>query len=402
MTKEKVYDFAIVGGGLVGLATAWAIHVKYPEASIALFEKEPEVAMHQSGRNSGVLHSGVYYKRGSLKAQLTARGRTALIDFCNQNGIRFELCGKLILAVSEKEVHQLDELYQRGIENGLNVKIIDANEIREIEPHAVGLQGIWIPEAGIVDFIGVAQTLAALLVKARVDIRLGTKVFDVDDRGQHVELVTNRGVVVTHQAVNCAGLFSDRLARKAGNELELRIIPFRGEYFKLAPEAKHLVRGLIYPLANPRLPFLGVHLTRTTDNEVLAGPNAVFALHREGYHARDIRFGDVTDSISYVGFWRLALTHLGAGFGEMFKSWSVSAFARAARKLVPELKTEHFVPTRAGVRAQAVDTKGKLVDDFRFVRSEKWLHVLNAPSPAATASFAIGEMIAEQIDGVKA
>ena len=402
MTDQTIYDFAIVGGGLVGLATAWALRAKHPDASITLIEKEPAVALHQSGRNSGVLHSGVYYERGSLKGQLTARGREAMIDFCSRNGIRFELCGKLILAIREDENPQLETLYKRGIENGLKVKNLDSKEIKEIEPHAVGLQAIWIPEAGIVDFKKIANTLVKLLSEQRVEFKLGTSVVRVNNSGSVLKLKTNKGDVSTRQAINCAGLFSDRLARITGTEPALRIIPFRGEYFKLRPEAKHLVHGLIYPLADPDLPFLGVHLTRTTEGEVLAGPNAVFALHREGYHASDIRLGDVTDSLGYAGFWRLVLNHLGAGLGEMFKVWSVATFTRAVRKLVPELNGDDFVPTRAGVRAQAVDAKGRLIDDFRFVRSGKWLHVLNAPSPAATACFAIGELIASQIDGAMA
>ena len=399
VNNNTVYDFAIVGGGLVGLATARAIRAKHPKASIVLIEKEPEVAMHQSGRNSGVLHSGIYYKRGSLKANLTARGRIAVIDFCDEHGIRYELCGKLILAAGEEDFAQLDLLFQLGIENGLAIKTLNPNEIREIEPHASGLRGIWIPEAGIVDFKSIAQTLFRLLTDLGVKFKLGTRVEEIDNKGQGLKLKTNNGNIVAQRAVNCAGLFSDRLARSAGTDPGLRIIPFRGEYFQLRPEAKHLVRGLIYPLADPRLPFLGVHLTRTTDGEVLAGPNAVFALHREGYRASDIRISDLLDSLSYVGFWRLARRHVGSGLGEMLKAWNVSTFTRAACKLVPEFSADDFVPTRAGVRAQAVDGSGKLVDDFRFVQKDKWLHVLNAPSPAATACFAIGELIAQQVNG---
>lgn len=399
MSNGKVYDFAIVGGGLVGLATAWALSTKYPDASIVMLEKENDVAMHQSGRNSGVLHSGIYYKHGSLKAQLVARGRALMLDFCNQNAIRYKLCGKLVIATSQDETSQLETLVKRGEENGLEVKSLDEKEIKEIEPHAQGIRGIWIPQAGIVDFVRVARILAARLSEMGVQLRLGTALVSCSDLGPDMKLMTNKGDVLTRRAVNCAGLFSDRLARKAGTDPGLRIIPFRGEYFKLREDAKHLVLGLIYPLANPKLPFLGVHLTRTTDGEVLAGPNAVLALKREGYHAGDIRIGDVLDSIGYPGFWKLIMANIGTGLGEMLKAWSVSAFTRAARKLVPELSTDDFVPMRAGVRAQAVDANGKLVEDFRFARGEKWLHVLNAPSPAATACFAIGEFIAEQISG---
>lgn len=393
------YDFAIVGGGLVGLATAWAIRAKHPHASIVLIEKEADVALHQSGRNSGVLHSGIYYQKGSLKAQLTAQGRTAMIAFCKQNRIKYELCGKLILATDEREFPQLEELFRRGIENGLSAKIIEQGEVKELEPYAAGLKGVWVPETGIIDFTSVAHTLVKLLSDRQVEFRLGVLVVGIDNKVRGLRLKTNHGDIDAQRAINCAGLFSDRLARKAGTDPGLQIIPFRGEYFKLKREAKHLVRGLIYPLANPNLPFLGVHMTRTIEGEVLVGPNAVLALHREGYHPRDIRIGDVTDSLSYSGFWRLVLRHLGAGLGEILKTWSVSAFTRAAQKLVPELNVGDFLPARAGVRAQAVDHNGNLIDDFQFIRDEKWLHVLNAPSPAATASFAIGELIAEQVDG---
>lgn len=397
MKKGAVYDLAIVGGGLVGLATAWSLKAKYPEAAIVLIEKEPEVARHQSGRNSGVLHSGVYYKHGSLKAELTKRGREAMLHFCDEYGIRYKLCGKLILATSEEEIPRLRELTKRGKEKGLQVTELDPQGIVETEPHAVGLTGIWIPETGVVDFVGVAYQLAKLLSECGVVCELSTEVLGVHQNGDELEFETNKEKIYARRAINCCGLFSDRLARRTGLEPGLRIIPFRGEYYKLKPGAAHLVHGLIYPLADPQMPFLGVHLTRTINDDVLAGPNAVFALHREGYHARDIKLSDVVDSLGYPGFWRLILRHLGTGLSEMSRAWSASMFTRSAKKLVPELKAEDFVPERAGVRAQAVDAKGNLVDDFRFVRDERWFHVLNAPSPAATACFAIGDMIAEQV-----
>jgi len=397
LNKGTVFDFAVVGGGLVGLATAWSVRTKFPDASILLMEKEPEVATHQSGRNSGVLHSGIYYKRGSLKSQLVARGRASLLDFCNQNGIKYELCGKVILATSEDEIPQLESLAARGKENGLAIQILNEDEIKDIEPHAAGIKAVWVPQTGIVDFTGVAKKLAARLSEQGVQIRLGTKVIDLNDQGPDLKLVTNRGEIRARFAVNCAGLFSDRLARKAGTNSQLRIIPFRGEYFMLKPEARHLVKGLIYPVADPRLPFLGVHLTRTTQGEVLVGPNAVLAFKREGYHLWDFKFQDVLDWMTYPGFWRFIAANARAGLGEMLKAWSKPAFARAIQRLIPGITIVDLLSTRAGVRAQAVDTNGKLVDDFRFARSEKWLHVLNAPSPAATACLAIGDRIAEQI-----
>jgi len=401
LSSKRTYDFAIIGGGLVGLATAWAIRNRHPDASIVLIEKETDVAQHQSGRNSGVLHSGIYYQRGSLKADLTARGRKAMLDFCDRNGIKYEICGKLILATDENGLPELNKLFQKAKENGIEVKLLEAEEMREVEPHSGGIKGIWIPETGVVDFTGVARALVELLSDNGVAFKLGTTVVGIDSHAADLKLRTNDGHIEARRAINCAGLFSDRLARKAGVDPGLRIVPFRGEYFKLKPKVRHLVRSLIYPLADPRLPFLGVHLTRTIDGEVLAGPNAVFALQREGYHAGDVRIRDVIDSLIYSGFWRLAQKHLKSGFGEMLKAWSQSTFARAAQKLVPELTRWDLEPARAGVRAQAVDPNGNLVDDFRFVHNEKWLHVLNAPSPAATASLAIGELIAELIDSAR-
>lgn len=398
LTKQSIFDFAIVGGGLVGLATAWALKSKYPHASLAVLEKETEVCRHQSGRNSGVLHSGIYYKPGSLKAQLVLRGRRQMLDFCKEHNIKYELCGKIILASRENEISQLETLASRGMDNGLEIKILDQRGISEVEPHADGLRAIWVPQTGIVDFVGVARTIAKRLSEQGVQILLDTKVIKVEDQGRDMGLGTNHGELLTRRAINCAGLFSDRLAKMAGIQPGLRIIPFRGEFFKLRPEARSLVKGLIYPLADPKLPFLGVHLTKTTEGEVLVGPNAVLALKREGYHPGEIKLSDVFDCLSYPGFWKLILTNLSQGLGEMLKAWSLSAFTRATQKLVPAIRDIDLLPARAGVRAQAVNNNGKLVDDFRFIQSEKWFHVLNAPSPAATACFAIGERIAEQID----
>jgi L-2-hydroxyglutarate oxidase len=398
MTKQNIFDFAIVGAGLVGLATAWALKSRYPDAKLVIVEKESEVARHQSGRNSGVLHSGIYYKPGSLKAQLVARGRELILDFCKEDSIKYELCGKIILAVRENEFAQLEELASRGKENGLEIKILDVDEIHEIEPNAAGIRAIWVPQTGIVDFIEVARTIAMRLSELGVQILLDTKVVEVEDKGPDLRFRTNHGEFLTRRAVNCVGLFSDRLAKIAGTNPGLRIIPFRGEYFGLRPEARPLVNGLIYPLADPRLPFLGVHLTRTIQGEVLIGPNAVLAFKREGYHPGEIKLGDVFDWLSYPGFWKLILANLGPGLGEILKAWSPSAFTRATQRLVPAIRTTDMQPARAGVRAQAVDVNGKLVDDFRFSQSKKWFHVLNAPSPAATACLAIGERIAQQID----
>ncbi len=396
MTEERVYDFAVIGGGLVGLATARALQAHNPGASLVLLEKEEQVATHQSGRNSGVLHSGIYYQPDGLKALLTAEGRKAMLAFCKENDIAYELCGKVIVATREEEVPRLDPLYRRGLDNGLEVSLINQNELVEIEPHVRALKAIWVPQAGIVDYTSVAHKLAEQLRSRGTDLRLGTALLGFEDRNGELCLKTTRGKVLAKLAVNCAGLFSDRLARQTGVDPGLRIVPFRGEYFALKGEARRLVRGMIYPLADPRFPFLGVHLTKMTDGEVLVGPNAVFALRREGYLSRDFSLRDTAETLTYSGFWRLVLPNIGTGLGELLRSSSVRAFARAVQKMVPEIQVSDLVPTRAGVRAQAVDKDGKLVEDFRFARGEHWLHVLNAPSPAATASLAIGDYVSKQ------
>ena len=397
MKIGRVYDFAVIGGGLIGLATARALQARLPDASLVLLEKENQVASHQSGRNSGVLHSGIYYKAGSLKSELTARGREVMLDFCTTHNIRSELCGKVIVASREDELPRLEALMQRGLDNRLDVKLIDAGELKHIEPHAKALKALWIPQAGIVDYRAVAEKLARGVRELGGAVRYGAKVLGVLDVRDGVTLKIQSGQIQAGFVVNCAGLFSDRLARMASVDPGLRIIPFRGEYFRLKPEARRYVRGLIYPLPDPEFPFLGVHLTRMTDGEVLVGPNAVFSLKREGYKTTEFSFRDALESMTYAGFWKLVLPNIGTGFGEMMRSWNVAAFTRAVQSLVPDIKMEDLLPARSGVRAQAVDRDGKLVEDFRFAKEKRWLHVLNAPSPGATASLAIGEYVAEHV-----
>lgn len=398
---EKTYDFAVIGGGLVGLATARALLQKYPGSSLTLLEKEDHLAAHQSGRNSGVLHSGIYYKKGSLKANLTAAGRKAILAFCQEHKIAYELCGKLIVAVDEDELPRLQPLYERGLENGLQVSLVGPEEIEEIEPHARALKAIWVPQTGIVDFPAVARALADELTRRGADVRLGARFRSFIRKADGtLRLQTQAGEVRARIAVNCGGLFSDRLARSTGVDPGLRIVPFRGENFTLRGEARNLVRGMIYPLADPRFPFLGVHLTKMVDGEVLVGPNAVFSLKREGYFSRNYSLRDTVESLSYSGFWRLVLPNVGTGLSEMIRSGSVRAFTKAVQKMMPEIQAKDLKPARAGVRAQAVDKDGKLVEDFRFARGDGWLHVLNAPSPAATASLAIGDYVAEQAAGL--
>lgn len=394
--QSKIYDFTVIGGGLVGLATARALLQKYPGSTLALLEKEPQVAAHQSGRNSGVLHSGIYYKPGSLKAQLTAAGRSAMLAFCDEHHIKYEMTGKLIVATREEELPRLQPLYARGTENGLALEIVSSERIAEIEPYVTALQAIWVPQAGIVDYKHVARSLVQELAQAGADVRLGAKLQRFERKNGVLHLKTSAGDVQTRVAVNCGGLFSDRLARQTGVDPGLRIVPFRGEYFRLRPEMQHTVRGMVYPLADPRFPFLGVHLTRMTDGEVLVGPNAVFSLRREGYFSRDFDLKDSLESLGYSGFWRLVLPNLKTGLGELVRSGSVRVFARDVQKMMPSIQAGDLLPARAGVRAQAVDKDGKLVEDFRFAHGDGWLHVLNAPSPGATASLAIGQHVAAQ------
>lgn len=393
----KPYDFVVVGAGLIGLSTARALRQRYPEASLLVLEKETALAQHQSGRNSGVLHSGLYYAPGSLKAELTKTGRQAMLGFCDEHRIAYELCGKVVVATREEELPRLEVLYQRGLDNGLDLRLINAEDLAEIEPHASALQALWVPAAGIVDFPAVNRKLAQRLKAEGVEVRLGTRVVDIREDEQGLVVETSGGAVNAGFLISCAGLFSDRLARMAGLEPSVRIVPFRGEYFGLRKVMREKVRGLIYPLPNPKFPFLGVHLTRMLDGQVLAGPNAVFAYAREGYRSTDFNLRDFVEAAAYPGFLRLAMANLGTGLGEMLRAWSVRAFVRELQRLLPDIQPRDLHPARAGVRAQALGRDGKLVDDFLFARGARSLHVVNAPSPGATACLAIGEHVAGEV-----
>lgn len=396
MKQNHIYDFAIIGGGLIGLATARAISKRVPESKLLILEKEEMVAAHQSGRNSGVIHSGIYYPPGTLKASLIVQGRKALIDFCKKNDVSYELCGKVILAARSEEIPRLGDLAVRGRKHGLNVQLLSPRELAEIEPHAKARKALLVPEAGIVDFAEVARTMALSLKEAGIDLRLGVQLMAIEQHTDLLHLKTNNGDYRARYLINCAGLYSDRVARLAGLKPDVRIVPFRGEYFSLRAQKRDLVRGLIYPLPHPRFPFLGVHLTRTVGGDVLAGPNAVLSLKREGYKNMSFNLRDALGTFTYSGFWRLALANMGTGLTEMLRSWSAASFARNLQEMLPEIKIEDLRPARSGVRAQAVDRRGNLVSDFHFLHAERSLHVLNAPSPAATASFAIGEYVAER------
>ena len=395
MTASNQYDFAVIGGGILGLATARALLQRQPAARLVVLEKESHVAAHQTGRNSGVIHSGVYYPHGSLKQQLTSAGRAALLTFCEEQRLPYELCGKVIVATTERELPLLESYAARARENSLHAERLDAGGLAEIEPAARGLAALWLPEAGIVDFGHVARALAQDLHARGAELRTGFPVAAIAPNGAGLRLRSRNAELRAGYLVNCAGLFSDRVARMAGVDPGLRIVPFRGQYFKLVPGKRSLVRGLIYPLPDPRFPFLGVHLTRRIDGEVLAGPNALLSLAREGYRSPAFNLRDTLDTLTYPGFWKLALANLSTGLGEMLRAWSVAAFARQLQVITPQIGPEDLRPARAGVRAQALDRAGNLVKDFHIVRGERSLHVVNAPSPAATAGLAIGAHVAE-------
>jgi L-2-hydroxyglutarate oxidase len=390
-------DCVIIGGGIVGLSTAWAILEKRPEMRIAVVEKENSWAQHQTGRNSGVLHSGIYYKSGSLKAKLCREGNRRLVQFCEAHGVQYEACGKVVVATTSAELPLLDNLYDRGLANGLAVRKLSGAEVREHEPHVNCLAGIHVPSTGIVDFVGVCRELAKLIQVRGCALKLGTKVQGLRAIGTEALLETDKGELVARWVINCAGLHSDRVAKLAGAEPGARIVPFRGEYYELKPERRSLVRNLIYPVPDPNFPFLGVHFTRMIDGSVHAGPNAVLSLKREGYHRTSFDLRDFIDTMTYAGFWRLAAKHAKSGLEEMHRSFSKKAFVRSLQKLIPEIRAEDLVPGEAGVRAQALRPDGRLVDDFLIVRGPCSIHVCNAPSPAATASLEIGRVIAESV-----
>ncbi len=394
MSEQKVFDVAVIGGGIIGTSTAMALSVK-PRVRVVILEAEEKLAAHQTGNNSGVIHSGLYYKPGSLKARNCTAGREALYAFCAEHGIAHERCGKVVVATRPEEIPALDELERRGKANGLSgLRRIRAEEIREREPHVTGIDGLHVPETGIVDYVAVTEAYAKIVQEHGGEIRRGQRVTAVARDGDGFVLQTRRGEARCRYLVNCAGLQSDRVALKCGVRPGLQIVPFRGEYYELAPQKHHLVKHLVYPVPDPRFPFLGVHFTRMIHGGVEAGPNAVLALRREGYSWSQVSLGDIIEYGTYAGFWRMAGQYWKTGFGEVRRSLSRSAFVTALQKLLPELRIGDVRPGGAGVRAQALEPSGKLVDDFRIVEAPGQIHVLNAPSPAATASLSIGETIA--------
>jgi L-2-hydroxyglutarate oxidase len=394
LAETTVHDVAVIGGGIVGMATAMALTAQ-TRAALVVLEAEERLAAHQTGNNSGVIHSGLYYRPGSLKARNCVEGREALYRFCQDHGIAHERCGKIVVALGPDELPALDELERRGHANGLQgIRRLTPEQIREYEPHITGIAGLHVPETGIVDYKQVTRAYAEVVQRQGGTFHTEARVLNVRLYRDEIALETARGAVRCRHLINCAGLQCDRIARLCGVEPRLQIIPFRGEYYELAPEGQHLVRNLVYPVPDPRFPFLGVHFTRMVHGGVEAGPNAVLAWKREGYRHRDVSVRDLVQMATYRGFWRMVAKYWRTGVGELYRSLSKGAFLRALQRLLPELQAQDIHRAGAGVRAQAVDPDGKLVDDFRILQAARMVHVLNAPSPAATASISIGCTVA--------
>lgn len=390
------FDLAIIGGGIIGTAIARQMLRHRPGMRLVLLEKEQDLARHQSGHNSGVIHSGIYYRPGSLKAATCREGAEAMIEYCRTEGIPHRVCGKLIVAIEPEEIPYLMELHRRGTANGVpGLRLLEPAQLREIEPHCAGLRALHVPGTAVTDYALVTRSFASEAVAAGAEIRLVTAVRDIRREGSDLILETTTDRVITRLGINCAGLHSDRIAKMAGAAVDLLIVPFRGEYFTLDPARDGLVSNLIYPVPLPELPFLGVHLSRGVDGSVEAGPNACWALSREGYRWRTINPRDLLEAASFNGFRRMARRHLRYGLAEARRSLSRKAFANAVRRLVPELRDTDLYQGRTGVRAQAIERSGLLVDDFRFARTEGMIHLLNAPSPAATASIAIARRVSQ-------
>lgn len=391
----KSFDITIIGGGIVGLATAYKLKKKNPALHIGLFEKEAVLCKHQTGNNSGVMHSGIYYKPGSLKAKNCIGGYNQLIAFANEHNIPYELCGKIIVATQPEELEPMENVYKRGVENGLTgIKKITAEQIKEYEPHCTGIAGLYVPQTGIINYTQVSLKYAELFQQAGGEIYLNEKIEDIK-LGETSTVVTTSQTVSTKLIINCAGLFSDKIAAINEPDLQVKIIPFRGEYYMIKPEKQYLVKNLIYPVPDPSFPFLGVHYTRMIKGGVEAGPNAVLALKREGYKKTDINIADIWDAFSWPGFRKVMFKYWKTGIGEIYRSLSKSAFTHALQRLIPEITEDDLTPGGAGIRAQACDKNGGLLDDFCIVEKPQIINVLNAPSPAATSSLSIGDTLSD-------
>ena len=394
--SSSTYDIAVIGGGIIGLATARQLVLDFPRQRTVVLEKEPEVAAHQTGHNSGVIHAGIYYSPGSQKANFCSTGGSMLRAYCDERGIPYEMCGKVIVATDDSEIPRLEELHRRGTANGAKgLQVVGRERLLELEPHAAGVRAIFSPNTGIIDFSAVSRAYARDLVSGGGELMTGTEVVSITRRDGRLFIETTSGEISAASVINCAGLHADRITGMMGVDIGVRIIPFRGEYFSLTPQRASLVRGLIYPVPDPDLPFLGVHFTKRIGGSVEAGPNAVLALAREGYRKTSFNIRDVLDLATYPGFWRMSASHLETGLHEMYRSRVKASFVKSLRKLVPEIEGEDLHEPGAGVRAQAVDREGQLLQDFSIAQSEDAVHVLNAPSPGATSSLAIGRYMAD-------
>lgn len=394
----KEADVAIIGGGIVGLATAYQLLQRHPGKRVVVLEKESSVASHQSGHNSGVLHSGIYYKPGSLKAQNCRVGKRAMEAFCEAEGIPYEICGKVIVAIDDRELPQLQRIFERGQANGVACEMIGRERLRELEPHAAGVQAIHVPESGIVNYRRVGERLAEIIRERGSEVLCGARVVGLKQDSGTIVLETKQGEVSANYVVNCCGLQSDRMSKLTGYKADAKILPFRGEFYELKPDSPQLCRNLIYPVPDPSFPFLGVHFTRMIDGGVECGPNAVLAFAREGYRKSDVNIADLVETLTYPGFLRMAAKYWRVGAGEMWRSFSKAAFVKALQRLMPEIRGEYLVPARAGVRAQAISPSGDMVDDFEIHASARVINVNNAPSPAATSALNIGNIVVDKLD----
>lgn len=392
------FDVTVIGAGILGLSTAYKLLEKEPSLKVCIIEKEDRVAAHQTGHNSGVIHSGIYYKPGSLKAENCITGYKMLLEFCDENNINYEICGKIIVAVSEKELKPLQTLFERGLANGLErVKYITSDEIKETEPYVTGIKGIFVPQTGITDYKEVSRKIAEIISHRGAEIKFNEEVQSLMIDGNETEVITKKNKYTSKVLVACAGLYSDKIAAMTKDKIEFRIIPFRGEYYRLKDSAKHLVKNLIYPVPDPEFPFLGVHFTRRVDGMTEAGPNAVLAFKKEGYEKSDIDFREFAGTLAYKGFQKVAAKFWKTGFYEFRRSFSKREFVRSLQKLIPSIKENDIEKGGSGVRAQACDFKGNLIDDFLFVENERVINVCNAPSPAATSAFSIGNTISKKV-----
>ncbi|HNQ12511.1 MAG TPA: L-2-hydroxyglutarate oxidase [Bacteroidia bacterium] len=399
MSTETTYDIAIIGAGIVGLSSAYKISLRFPHLSILVLDKESEVSFHQTGRNSGVIHSGLYYKPGSYKAKNCVEGRRELVDFAKKHKVTHDVCGKVIVATDKAELPHMNKVFNNGLQNGVEgIEKINSDRIKDIEPFCRGLEGIWVPCTGIIDFKAVCITLKELVIangQGKNQIQLSTEVLSVDKNSERINLICSNGVYHAKNIINCSGLQSDRVALMDKVNPDSKIVGFRGDYYELSEAGKHKVRHLIYPVPNPKFPFLGVHFTRMTDGSTECGPNAVFTFKREGYNKTDFDLNDTIDALSYAGTWKLFYKHWRFGLDEYRRAFSKKLFLKRLQRLIPSLTMDDIIPGRAGVRAMALNSDGEMIDDFKIVNGHRSIHVLNAPSPAATAGLAIGEAICD-------